>query len=132
MNTAEQHRIVRVRQTWPISTAEVDIVYDPEGLPIRVWRRTTMPDAHSSVGHLDLRVYDLSSGASVRMARRGPNGEREGVAIAGPRPRVIIAPGRGALSAWFQSADLEVGARVREPKKTHQKIYDMYSKDMPI
>lgn len=110
---AGEHTVVRVRQEWAFGTADLDVVYDDALLPLRVWRRTTMPDASGQIGHRDLRVYDLR-GEEVRMARRGPAGEREGVAIRGARPRAVIGPGRGLLTAWIQRADLDVGEQLRE------------------
>lgn len=106
-------RVLRVRQEWPLGTADVDVVYDADGLPLRVWKRTTMPDAQSPVGHRDLRVFDLTR-EPVELARRGPTGERRGETLRGARPRVVIAPGRGLLTAWIQRASLDVGERLRE------------------
>jgi len=94
-------RVVRVRQEWPLGTADLDVVYDADGLPLRVWRRTTMPSASDRVGHRDLRVYDLS-GDEVVVAHRGPDGSTEGAAIRGTRPRAVIGPGRGVLAAGIQ------------------------------
>ena len=109
------HRIFRVQQEWPLATSDVEVIYDPEGMPIRIWRHTTMPNVDGQVGHDDLRVYDLRGSSEVLLARRGPDGTREGVAIRGPaRPTVVIGPGRGLLTAWFQRARLDVGAHVRE------------------
>ncbi|MFK7988668.1 MAG: hypothetical protein AB8I08_21795 [Sandaracinaceae bacterium] len=104
---------VRVEQEWARGTADVEVVFDAEGLPLRIWRRTTIPDASGPLGHLDLRVYDLTA-SPVVMARRGPSGEREGESLRGERPRVVIGPGRGLLTAWIQRASLAVGERLRE------------------
>ncbi|MEQ8456083.1 MAG: hypothetical protein RLO52_11625 [Sandaracinaceae bacterium] len=106
-------RVIRVRQEWPLGTADVDVAYDADGLPLRVWKRTTLPDARSQVGHGDLRVFDVAS-EPVRLARRGPDGSREGETIRGARPRAVIGPGRGLLTAWIQRADLDVSERLRE------------------
>ncbi|MGE0785912.1 MAG: hypothetical protein AB7S26_09510 [Sandaracinaceae bacterium] len=112
--TDDGHSIVRVRQAWSLGTTDYDAVYDADGAPLRVWRRTTMPDASGPIGHVDVRIYDLASEGGVRVARRGPTGAREGVLIRGARPRVVIAPGRGGLTPWIQRAHLAVGERVRE------------------
>jgi hypothetical protein len=107
-------RTIQMSQEWPLGTSDVHVVFDREGLPLRVWRLTTLPDERGRDSHRDLRVYDLANAAEVLLARRGPNGLREGVAIRGPRPRAVIGPGRGLLTAWIQRTDLGVGERVRE------------------
>ncbi|MBX3276265.1 MAG: hypothetical protein KF729_38790 [Sandaracinaceae bacterium] len=114
LRQAGEHRIVRTRQEWPLGTADLDVVYGADGLPLRVWRRTTMPAAGDPVGHRDLRVFGLG-GPDVLVARRGPDGAREGFALHGARPRAVIGPGRGVLTAWIQRARLDVGGRLREP-----------------
>lgn len=114
LRRAGAHRLVRVRQEWPLGTADLEVVYDAEGLPVRVWRRTTIPTASDPVGHVDLRAYAIG-GPDVLVAHRGPDGSREGLALRGARPRAVIGPGRGVLTAWIQRARLEVGGRLREP-----------------
>lgn len=112
--TGPRCRVIRVRQEWSLGTADLDVVFDADGLPLRVWRRTTIPDASGPLGHLDLRVFDLRQ-TPVCLAHRASNGDREGVALRGARPRAVIGPGRGLLTAWIQRADLAVGEQVREP-----------------
>ena len=111
--SAGAHQLALVRQESPSGTADVHVVYDAHGLPIRVWRRFTTPSSDDPVGRVDLRVYALG-GDEVRLARLNPDGSREGAGIPGPRPRVVIGPGRGLLSVWIQRAHLEVGGRLRE------------------
>lgn len=111
---AGEHTVIRVRQEWPRGTADLDVVFDSSGQPLRVWKRTTIPDASGPLGHRELRVYDLT-GDEVRLAERDPTGARSGVAIRGPRPRAVIGPGRGLLTAWLRRAELAVGERLREP-----------------
>ncbi|MCA9611067.1 MAG: hypothetical protein KC619_35980, partial [Myxococcales bacterium] len=113
LRRAGDHRIVRVRQEWPMGTADHDVVFDTEGLPLRVWRRTTVPSADDPVGHPDVRAYAIG-GPRVLVARRGPDGEREGTALRGERPRAVIGPGRGVFTAWIQRGHLELGGRLRE------------------
>jgi hypothetical protein len=105
--------VVRVSQEWSLGTADLDVVYDEELLPLRVWLRTTIPDAHSQVGHLTVARFELRT-PSVGMTRRGPDGT-ERVELIGPRPRAIIGPGRGLLSMWLRRARLPENGRVREP-----------------
>lgn len=112
---AGERRIVRVEQEWALGTADVEVVYDEEWLPERVWRRTTIPDATGPIGHVDVRIYDLlGSDEGVLIARRDPTGAREGILLKGERPTAVIGPGRGLLSAWLQRARLDVGGRTRE------------------
>lgn len=116
LREAQGHTIVRVRQEWPLGTADLDVVFDEQLLPLRVWKRSTMPTATGPLGHRDLRVYDLtSSSEGVLLAHRNATGKRSGTLLRGPRPRAVIGPGRGVLTAWIRRADLVVGQRVREP-----------------
>lgn len=116
VRAAGGYRVVRTRQEWPLGTADVEVIFEPGGAPVRVWRRTTIPDASGPLGHLDVRIYDLaSSDEGVLIARRGPTGERTGTLLRGPRPTAVITAGRGSLTAWIQRAALEVGEQSREP-----------------
>jgi hypothetical protein len=105
--------IARVQQEWPLGTADLDVVYDEELLPLRVWKRTTMPGADDPLGHLDVARYELRTDR-VGMTRRGPDGTVERAELIGQRPRAIIGPGRGLLTVWFQRANLAQGGRLRE------------------
>lgn len=104
---------VRVEQEWALSTADIEVLYDEAYLPIRVWRRTTLPDITGPLGHEDLRVYDLR-GEQVRMTHRGPAGRESIELVAEERPRAVITHGRGSLTAWIQRARLDEGERLRE------------------
>lgn len=105
--------VARVAQEWPLGTADVDAVFDADGLPLRVVRRTTMPNATGPLGHVDTRLFELRT-EPIGMTRRTPTGAQERIHLLGPRPRALIGPGRGLLTVWVQRARLEVGGRVRE------------------
>lgn len=104
----------RLHQEWPLGTSDVEVLYDEALLPLRVWKRTTMPDASGPLGHLDVRLFELRS-ERVGLARRTPRGELERFELIGERPRAVIAPGRGMLTPWLRRAALREGGRVREP-----------------
>jgi hypothetical protein len=105
--------VARIAQEWPLGTADVDVAFDEAGLPLRVVRRTTMPDATGPLGHVDTRLFELRT-EPIGVTRRGPTGEVERYELLGPKPRAVIGPGRGLLTVWLQRAALDVGGRVRE------------------
>lgn len=112
----QDHTVVRVRQEWPHGTADVEVIYEPGGAPVRVYRRTTIPDASGPLGHLDVRIYDLaSSEEGVLIAHRDATGAHSGTLLRGTRPTAVITAGRGSLTAWIQRADLDVQEQTREP-----------------
>lgn len=106
--------VVRARQEWSQGTADVDVVYDASGLPLRAWRRTLPPGVPTARGHEDLRRYELRT-PEVTIKRRAPDGHVEREILRGPRPDAVITPGRGTLTPWLQHAHLRVGQTVREP-----------------
>lgn len=106
--------VARVEQEWPLGTADVDVVYDQDLRPLRVWKQTTMPDASGPLGHRDVRVYELRT-TPIGLTRRTPTGELERFELRGARPEAVIGPGRGLLSIWLRRAHLDVGGRVRQP-----------------
>lgn len=115
LRSADGHRVIRARQEWPLGTTDVEVIFDDAWRPLRVWRRTTIPDATGPLGHVDHRIYDLEgSDEGVLIARRGPTGERTGTLLMGERPTAVITPGRGGLTGWLRRARLEVGGRSRE------------------
>lgn len=106
--------VVRVQQEWALGTTDVDAVFDENLLPLRVWKRTMMPDGQGGLGHLDVRVVEMRT-EPVGLTRRRPTGEREHFEVRGARPQAVIGPGRGLLTMWFQRAKLAEGEKVREP-----------------
>lgn len=105
--------VLQASQEWPRGTTDLDVVYDEDLLPLRVWKRSTMPSGEGPIGHRDVRVYELRT-PEVGMTRRAPSGEMEHFIIPGETPRAVIAPGRGILAMWFRRAKLPEGGRLRE------------------
>lgn len=103
----------RLHQEWPLGTSDVEVLYDEQLAPLRVYKRTTMPDASGPLGHRDLRLFELRT-EPVGLTRRTPRGELERFELLGGRPRAVIAPGRGVLTVWLRRAGLPEGGRVRE------------------
>lgn len=102
---------MRVRQEWPLGVADVDVVWDEEGRPLRAWKRMTLPGVEDVS---DIRRYELR-GERVVMKVRNEEGRVEWRELRGPRPIAVIGPGRGLLTMWIRSADLEVGEKARGP-----------------
>lgn len=102
-----------VRQEWPLAVADVEVLFDEAWLPLRVWKRMTLPGSRRHDGNADTRLYELR-GSEVTIRRRDPQGLRFEL-LRGTRPRAVIGPGRGLLTAWLRRARLREGQRVREP-----------------
>lgn len=105
-------RVMTVRQEWPLNVADVEVVYDEDLLPLRAWKRMTLPGVRTADGQADIRLYELRT-PEVTITRRA-RGARTYEVLRGPRPTVVIGPGRGILTAWIRRAHLAVGASVRE------------------
>lgn len=105
--------VATVRQEWPLGTADVQVVFDEHLLPLRAWRRTTIPGSRRADGSADIRRYELRT-PEVTITRRDPAGVTYEVLRGGPRPRAVIGPGRGLLTAWIRRAHLRVGEQLRE------------------
>lgn len=103
---------VTVRQEWPLSVADVEVVYDPSWVPLRAWKRVTIPGVRRADGMADIRRYELRT-PSVTITR-SRDGVRSYEILRGDRPTVVLGPGRGLVTAWIQRAHLAVGGRVRE------------------
>jgi hypothetical protein len=99
-------------QEWPLQSADVQVAYDARTLlPLRAWRRLTVPGAHRGP---DIRRYEFRT-PEITVKRRMPDGSVSYEHIRGAIPRVVIAPGRGLLTMWLKRVHLSVGGRVREP-----------------
>ncbi len=105
--------VMTVRQEWPLGTADVEVVYDAAGVPLRIWKRMTLPGLPDPIAGADIRRYELRDDP-VTMKRRSQKGHVDFERLVGGRPRVVIGPGRGLLSMWIRRAQLEVGQKTRE------------------
>ncbi|MBL8600306.1 MAG: hypothetical protein JNK72_00125 [Myxococcales bacterium] len=106
-------RVMTVRQEWPLNVSDVEVVYDAAMLPLRAWKRMSLPGAPNAAALVDIRRYELRT-PEVGITRRVGSGPRQYERLRGGRPTVVIGPGRGILTAWIQRANLDVGARTRE------------------
>lgn len=101
------------RQEWPLNVSDIEVVYDRALLPLRAWKRMTLPGVSRADGQADIRRYELRT-PEVTIARRVASGPRTYEVLRGQRPTVVIGPGRGLLTAWLRRARLPVGGAVRE------------------
>lgn len=103
----------RSRQEWPLGTTDFEVVYDAELLPLRVWKRMTVPMLPDAGAKAELRRYELRSDP-VGIKRRAPSGQVTFEQLKGGRPVAVIGPGRGVISMWLRRAKLREGQKVRE------------------
>jgi hypothetical protein len=103
------------RQEWPLQIADTQVVYDARTLlPLRAWRRLTIPGVQDSDGRADIRRYEFRTHpTTVKIHAHGESVRFE--ELRGPTPRVVIAPGRALITMWLQRARLSVGALERQP-----------------
>ena len=116
------HYVLRAREEWPLMSADVEVVYDETLTPLRAWKRMTVPGSPRPDGHADIRRYEFRT-PEVTIKRRTPEGEtllevlRAGgktPPLAGTKPKAVIGPGRGILTAWIKRSKLAPGEKVRE------------------
>lgn len=105
--------VFTARQDWRMNVSEVEVVYDARGIPLRAWKRMTIPGARHGDGAADIRRYELRT-PEVVITRRAPDRPRAFELLRGGAPTVVIGPGRGILTVWIQRVHLAVGQRVRE------------------
>jgi len=106
-------RVLTVRQEWPLNISEVEVVYDAHLLPLRAWKRMSLPGAPDPAAVEDIRAYELRT-PEVGITRRSGRSPVRYERLRGGRPTVVLGPGRGLLTAWIQRAQLPVGGRSRE------------------
>jgi hypothetical protein len=106
-------RTFRSRQEWPLGTTDFEVVYDEHLLPLRVWKRMTVPLLPNAGERAELRRYELRSDP-VGIKRRSPSGQLSFEQLKGGRPVAIVGPGRGVISMWLRRAKLKEGQKVRE------------------
>lgn len=104
---------VEVRQEWPLATSDVEVLYDQQLLPLRIWKRMTLPGIERAGERADIRRYELRTDP-VTVKLRGMEGRISFEQLKGGKPLVVIGPGRGLISMWIKRAKLQVGEKVRE------------------
>jgi hypothetical protein len=109
------------RQEWPLDISDVEIRYDDTLTPLWAWKRMTLAGSRRDDGDADIRRYELRTGDVFIKRRRDSHGElaferllpggRMKVAP-GARVGAVLAPGRGAVTAWIRRSKLAVGGKV--------------------
>jgi hypothetical protein len=105
--------VFSARQEWPFGTTDLEVVYDEQLLPLRIWKRMLIPGLPNAGARAELRRYELRSDP-VGIKRRAPDGYVSYEQLKGGRPLAVIGPGRGIISMWLQRARLQPGQKVRE------------------
>lgn len=105
--------VFQARQEWPLGTTDLEVVYDEQLLPLRVWKRMVVPSLKDAGKHAEIRRYELRT-EPVGIKRRAPDGFVSYEQLKGGRPRAIIGPGRGLISMWLQRAKLAPNSKIRE------------------
>lgn len=104
---------IEVRQEWPLGTSDVEVLYDQQLRPLRIWKRMTLPGIERAGERADIRRYELRTDP-VSVKLRGMEGRTSFELLKGGRPLAVVGPGRGLISMWIKRAKLEVGQKVRE------------------
>jgi hypothetical protein len=102
-----------VRQEWPLATADMEVLYDAELTPIRIWKRMTLPSLADPAKQADIRRYELRT-SPVEIKRKLQDGKVDFEQLKGGAPHAVIGPGRGIISMWIKRAKLKPGQKVRE------------------
>lgn len=105
--------VFTARQEWPLNVSDVEVVYDDGLMPLRAWKRMTLPGVRSADGNADIRRYELRT-PEVSITRRVGGAPRTYELLRGQRPTVVIGPGRGLFTAWIRRVHLAPGSSVRE------------------
>jgi hypothetical protein len=115
------HFVFRGREEWPLMSADVEVVYDADMVPLRAWKRMTIPGVPEADGKADIRSYELRAPSvtikrktqgQVTFERLDPGGKT--TPAPGARVMGVIGPGRGVLSMWIRRSKLGVGEKRRE------------------
>lgn len=106
-------RVLSARQEWPLGTVDLEVVYDASLLPLRIWKRMTVPALPNAGERAEIRRYELRS-EPVGIKRKAPDGKVTFEQLKGGRPLAVIGPGRGLISMWLRRAHLSPGQKVRE------------------
>jgi hypothetical protein len=119
-SVVERYRIERrgclvaftVRQEWPLGTSDVEVLYDAQLQPLRIWKRMTLPGIPRAGERADVRRYELRTDP-VSVKLRSMEGRISYELLKGGKPRAVIGPGRGLIGMWIRRARLGVGEKVR-------------------
>jgi hypothetical protein len=108
-------RVMTIRQEWPMGISDVEVVFDQDYRPLRVWKRMSMPSVPGQRrAPPDTRLYELRT-TPATMSRASEEG-RDFYAFRAPSPVAVVGPGRALLGAWIrQHLDLAEGETVRGP-----------------
>lgn len=105
---------VITRQEWPIQIADVEVVYDESLLPLRIWRRQTVPGSKREDGSPDFKRFDLRT-PQITIKHKNDKGITDFEELRGPgKPVALLGPGHGLLSMWIRRAKLKPGEKIRE------------------
>jgi hypothetical protein len=105
---------LHARQEWPLGTVDFEVVYDRDLMPLRIWKRMTVPGLASEAGvKAEIRRYELRTDP-VGIKWRSPAGKIAYEQLKGGRPVAVVGPGRGVISMWLRRAKLQPGQKVRE------------------
>jgi hypothetical protein len=100
------------RQEWPLGTTDFEVVYDKQLLPLRIWKRNTVPMLPNAGDKADIRAIELRSDPiGIKRAQAGVLSYEQ---LKGDKPVAVIGPGRGSLTVWIRRAKLQPGQKVRE------------------
>jgi len=122
------HVVFSMRQEWAMGSTDIEVVFDANLHPLRVWRRATAVGPQPVPLRTEYRRYDLR-GERVEMLERTGDGSERRFLIGTGIPHVVLAAGRGLVTAWLRRSHLEVGGRVREPvldiRETPERVRDV-------
>lgn len=122
------HVVFTMRQEWAMGATDMEVVFDGELNPLRVWRRATAPGPQPVAARTEIRRYELR-GERVEMLQRAGDGTLSRFLIGEGIPRVVLGAGRGLVTAWLRRSHLDVGGRVREPvldiRETPERVRDV-------
>jgi hypothetical protein len=104
--------VFTMRQEWPLGTTDLEVVYDAELKPLRIWKRQVTPTQPNAPAKEELRRYELRS-RPAGIKRRAPGGTLHYEQLLGDEPLAVVGPGRGNISMWLRRAKLKPGEKVR-------------------
>jgi hypothetical protein len=124
----ECHVVFSMRQEWAMGSTDMEVLFDRDLNPLRVWRRATAPGPQPVALRTEFRRYDLR-GERVEMLQRTGDGSETRFLVGTGIPHVVLGAGRGIVTAWLRRSHLEVGGRVREPvldiRETPERVRDV-------